>query len=174
MNSDELEITDLNKVIAIEKCVAHIGFHLNTEIGVEEDIWDIRKKVIDILILGIHSEQEWAGVIQTVMENNSNLQVIAVELVKRPSPIEQRIGVVWNTAFNHPLEKFTFASFTEVVTIFDDEAIICGRNMAVVEGLPGDIETATLLWAAIKVGKRFENAGKQILILQARTGDCTT
>jgi cysteine synthase A len=173
MNSDGSIITDLNKVIAIEKCVTHIGFHWGAARFTAEDFWAIHQKVIDILILGIHSDQEWSGVIQTAMENNSNLQVIAVELVKRPSPIEQRIGVVWNTAFNHPLEKFTFVSFTEIVTIFDDEAIICGRNMAVVEDLPDDVETATLLWAAIKVGKRVENAGKQILILQARTGDCT-
>lgn len=174
MNSDGSRIANLNKVVVIEKCIAHIGFHWNTAPFLSENSWHIHKTVIDILILGIHSEQEWAEVIQTAMENNSNLQIIAVELVKRPSPIEQQIGVVWNTAFNHPLEKFNFVSFMEVITIFDDEAIICGRNMAVVEDLPDDVETATLLWAAIKVGKRVENVGKQILILQASAGGCTT
>jgi cysteine synthase A len=59
----------------------------------------------------------------------------------------------------------------EVIAVTDDQAIAYGRRLAKEEGLLSGISSGAALYAAIQVGKRPENAGKMIVMIQPSFGE---
>ncbi len=55
--------------------------------------------------------------------------------------------------------------YDEIVTVTNDEAFETARLAARLEGVPVGISSGAALAAAIKVGAREENAGKNIVII---------
>ena len=55
--------------------------------------------------------------------------------------------------------------FDEVVTATNDEAFELARDLALLEGVPVGISSGAAVSAAIKVGSRDENAGKNLVVI---------
>ena len=55
--------------------------------------------------------------------------------------------------------------YDEVVTVTNDDAFANARLVARLEGVPVGISSGAALTAAIKVGQREENAGKNIVVI---------
>jgi cysteine synthase A len=59
----------------------------------------------------------------------------------------------------------------EVIQVTDENAMIFGRRIAREEGILSGISTGAALYAAIQVGKRPENKGKLIVLIQPSFGE---
>ena len=55
--------------------------------------------------------------------------------------------------------------YDEVITVTNDEAFAQARLVARLEGVPVGISSGAALTAAIKLGQREENAGKNIVVI---------
>jgi cysteine synthase A len=59
----------------------------------------------------------------------------------------------------------------EVIAVSDEDAIAYGRRLAREEGLLSGISSGAALYAALQVGRRPENQGKLIVMIQPSFGE---
>ena len=55
--------------------------------------------------------------------------------------------------------------YDEVQTVSNDDALATARHVAQLEGLPVGISSGAALKAAVEVGARDENAGKNLVVI---------
>ncbi|MFB6274772.1 MAG: cysteine synthase A [Halothece sp.] len=138
-----------------------------------EEIWSDTDGEVDILITGVGTGGTITGIAETIKQRKSDFSAIAIEPASSPvlsggvpgSHKIQGIGAGFVP------EILNVGAIDEVITITDDEAISYGRRLASEEGLLSGISTGAALAGAIKVGKRPENAGKLIVMIQPSFGE---
>ncbi|MBD2146678.1 cysteine synthase A [Sphaerospermopsis sp. FACHB-1194] len=138
-----------------------------------EEIWTDTDGEVDILIAGVGTGGTITGIAEVIKQRKPNFQVIAVEPSKSPvlsggksgSHKIQGIGAGFIPDVLRP------ELIDEVVQVDDEDAMKYGRKLATEEGLLSGISSGAALCAAIKIGKRPENAGKLIVMIQPSFGE---
>ena len=132
-----------------------------------EEIWNDTNGSIDFLVSGIGTGGTITGTGQVLKAKKPGLKVIAVEPADspvlsggNPGPHKiQGIGAGFAPAI---LDK---SVYDEIITVTNDDAFAHARLVARLEGVPVGISSGAALTAAIKVGQRPENAGKNIVVI---------
>ncbi|TAG92820.1 MAG: cysteine synthase A [Oscillatoriales cyanobacterium] len=138
-----------------------------------EEIWEDTDGEVDFLISGVGTGGTLTGISEVIRARKPGFKAIAVEPTNsqvlsggKPGPHKiQGIGA----GFVPPV--LNVSAIDEIVIVSDDEAIVYGRRLAREEGLLSGISSGAALCAALKIGKRPENAGKLIVMIQPSFGE---
>ena len=138
-----------------------------------EEIWNDTDGQVDILISGVGTGGTLTGIAEVLKARKRDFCVVAVEPTTspvlsggRPGPHKiQGIGA----GFIPPV--LNTKMIDEVILVSDDDAIAFSRRMAKEEGLLSGISAGAAMKAAIIVGKRPENTGKLIVLIQPSFGE---
>lgn len=138
-----------------------------------EEIWADTDGKIDFLVAGVGTGGTITGISEVIKRKKANFQAIAIE------PVNSAV-LSGNKAGSHKIqgigagfipEVLRVDLIDEIVTVTDDEAIDYGRRLAREEGILSGISTGAALAGALKVGKRPENQGKLIVMIQPSFGE---
>jgi len=132
-----------------------------------EEIWNDTNGEADILISGIGTGGTITGVGQVIKARKPSFKVIAVEPKDSPilsggTPGPHKIQGIGAGFAPKTLDT---SVYDEVVTVSNEDSFANSRLIARIEGIPVGISSGAALTAAIEVGKRPENRGKNIVII---------
>lgn len=132
-----------------------------------EEIWNDTQGNVDFLVAGVGTGGTITGIGQIIKKRKPDFKVIAVEPKDSPvlsggQPGPHKLqgigaGFVPKTLDTH--------IYDEIIAVSSEDAFQNSRDLGHFEGIPVGISSGAALTAAIEVGKRSENAGKNIVII---------
>ena len=138
-----------------------------------EEIWEDTDGEVDFLIAGVGTGGTITGIAEAIKERKPSFQVVAVE--PKNSPV-----MGGGLAGPHKIQGIG-AGFIpdvlrrdlidEIVAVDDEESMAMGRRLAKEEGILSGISSGAALCAAIEIGKRPENKGRLIVMIQPSFGE---
>ena len=138
-----------------------------------EEIWEDTDGQVDFLIAGVGTGGTITGVAEALKPRKPSFKAIAVEpassaILSGGMPGSHKIQGI-GAGFVPKVLRTDLID--EIITVSDDDSIAFSRRMAREEGLLSGISSGAALAAAIQVGKRPENAGKLIVMIQPSFGE---
>ncbi|MEH2135908.1 cysteine synthase A [Nostoc sp.] len=138
-----------------------------------EEIWTDTDGEVDIVIAGVGTGGTITGIAEVIKGRKKTLKAIAVEPSNSPvlSGGEAGPHKIQGIGAGFIPDVLRLELVDEVIRVSDEQAIAYGRRLAKEEGLLSGISSGAALCAAIQVGKRPENAGRLIVMIQPSFGE---
>ncbi|MBW4495198.1 MAG: cysteine synthase A [Oscillatoria princeps RMCB-10] len=138
-----------------------------------EEIWEDTDGEVDILVAGVGTGGTITGIAEAIKPRKPSFQVVAVEPASSAvlSGGEAGAHKIQGIGAGFIPKVLRADLIDEIIGVSDQESIALGRRLAREEGLLSGISSGAALAAAIKVGKRPENAGRLIVMIQPSYGE---
>jgi len=138
-----------------------------------EEIWRDTEGSVDILIAGVGTGGTITGVSQVIKRRKPSFKAIAVEPAASPilsggSAGPHKIQGIGAGFIPDVLDQ---SVIDDVVTVTNEDAFETARELAKKEGILCGISSGAAVWAALKIAKQKESAGKSIVIIIPSTGE---
>ncbi len=137
------------------------------------EIWNDTDGKVDILVACVGTGGTISGTGRFLKDQNPDIKVIGVEPSASPYLTEGRSGVhkIQGIGAGFLPDTLDRSVIDEIVTVTDDEAYECTREIARLEGLLVGISSGAALVATRKIAEKPENKDKNIVVILPDTGE---
>ncbi|RFA20320.1 cysteine synthase A [Subtercola boreus] len=137
------------------------------------EIWEDTDGEVDIFIAGIGTGGTITGVGHYLREKNPDIQIIGVEPSDSPilnggAPGPHKIAGI---GANFVPALLDTSVYNEVIDVTLADSLRLSRQLATDEGILSGISSGAIMWAALEVARRPENAGKTIVAIVCDFGE---
>jgi cysteine synthase A len=138
-----------------------------------EEIWADTDGAVDIFVAGIGTGGTITGVGQVLKERKPGVQVIGVEPIDSPLLTKGTFGPhkIQGIGANIIPEVLDRDVYDEIIDVTFDDSLRVARDLASVEGIMAGVSSGAIMWAALEVARRPENAGKTVVAIVADLGE---
>lgn len=138
-----------------------------------EELWNDTDGAIDFLIAGVGTGGTITGISEVLKQRKPEFKAIAVEPENSPvlsggQPGPHKIQGIGAGFVPDVLQTNLI---DEIIKVKDEDAVAFSRRLAREEGLLSGISAGAALYAAVQLGKRPENEGKLIVMIQPSFGE---
>ncbi len=137
------------------------------------EIWNAAGGAVDIFAAGVGTGGTITGVGTFLKGKNPAVQIVAVEPAASPvlsggAPGSHKIQGIGAGFVPEALDTDIY---DEIITVTDGDALDTMKRLAKTEGVFAGVSSGAAVWAAVRLAKRAENAGKTIVTLLPDTGE---
>ena len=138
-----------------------------------EEIWADTDGEIDIFVAGIGTGGTITGVSRALKSRKPAVKIVGVEPKDSPLLTEGTAGPhkIQGIGVNFVPEVLDREAYDEIIDVELDDAVRVARDLATEEGILGGISSGAIMWAALELAKRPENAGKLIVAVVCDYGE---
>jgi len=138
-----------------------------------EEVWDDTDGRVDIFVAGIGTGGTITGVGKALKARKPGVQIVGVEPKDSPLLTEGSAGPhkIQGIGANFVPEVLDRESYDEIIDVGLDDAVRVARELGTQEGILGGISSGAIIWAAMELAKRPENAGKLIVAIVCDYGE---
>ena len=137
------------------------------------EIWEDCGGKLDIFVAGVGTGGTITGTGRYLKEQNSNIQIVAVEPASSPLLSGGKAGShgLQGIGANFIPRVLDRSVYDQIMPVEDSAAFEAARLLAAKEGLLCGISSGAALSAAVTLAQKEENAGKTIVCLLPDTGE---
>lgn len=137
------------------------------------EIWNDTDGTVDIFVAGVGTGGTISGVGTYLKSKNPEIHVVAVEPEDSPVLSAGKSGSHQIQGIGAGFIPNTLNTdiYDEIITVSNNNAFETVRQLASSEGILAGISSGAVVWTAVKLAERPENAGKTIVALLPDTGE---
>ncbi len=157
-------------------CARQFANEANPEIHrvtTAEEIWTDTDGEVDIFVSGIGTGGTITGVGQVLKDRKPSVQIVGVEPLDSPILTGGKAGPhkIQGMGANFVPDILDTKIYDEIIDVSISDSVAVARKLGTAEGILGGISSGAIVWAALEVAKRPENAGKLIVAVVCDFGE---
>jgi cysteine synthase A len=138
-----------------------------------QEVWDDTDGAVDIFVAGVGTGGTVTGAGNLLKELKPSVQIVAVEPKDSPILTGGNPGPhkIQGLGANFVPEILDTTVYDEVFDVSTEDSVATARALGTQEGILGGISSGAIVWAALELAKRPENAGKLIVAIVCDFGE---